>query len=514
LRDLIEFDLSTIPIGSVITSAKISLYAWTSTTTGNGQHSVANGSNSAWVRRITSPWGENTVTWNTAPSTTTANQVIMPMSTSSTQDYLNINVTNMTQDMVNNPSGSFGYYFQLQTETYYRKLNFCSSDWTVASKHPKIEIIYTPPLTSVYYNPINLGNDTSICASDTINYDFSHLNGTFLWQNGSTDSIFSITDSGTYYVRYITCSNIYYDTIVVSKVNINLGADTSLCLGDSLVLNAGVSGAFYLWNNGGILQSIKVKTQGVYWVKVSKKGCESRDTIKVAFNTKPIVNFGKDTILCLGNSLSLNVLNPGATYLWSDSTTNSTLNILQSGIYWVKANLKGCIGRDTIEVNYDSMINSLLGQDTLMCEEEVIILSSVPYSDFSWFDNSNSTTKLINSPGTYWIRVTNTCGVFLDTILISSKDCSCNIYTPNSFTPNGDNINDLFFPVFDCEPERYNFSIFNRWGELIFESDNVYSSWEGTFEGEKVPIGTYEYKIIYKLDNTVKSIMGHVNVLR
>ena len=161
---------------------------------------TANGSNAAWVRRVTSPWQENTVTWNSAPTTTTVNQVTMPMSTSATQNYFNINVTQITQAMVNNPATNYGYHFQLKTESYYRKLNFCSSDWTVPASRPKITIIYTKPTVVSYFkDSINLGNDTTVCDTN-FNLDAGVTSGTYLWSTGDTTQVIKVKSSGVYFV--------------------------------------------------------------------------------------------------------------------------------------------------------------------------------------------------------------------------------------------------------------------------------------------------------------------------
>jgi hypothetical protein len=80
------------------------------------------------------------VTWNTQPQTTTVNQVLIPSTTSSTQNFIDIDVTQLVSDMINNPASSFGFLFKLQTEQYYRKLVFASSDHPVDSLHPKLEV--------------------------------------------------------------------------------------------------------------------------------------------------------------------------------------------------------------------------------------------------------------------------------------------------------------------------------------------------------------------------------------
>lgn len=161
VRALIDFDLSAIPANATITSAKLSLYHNPSSASGNIGHSQTGGSNEAWLQRITSTWAENTVTWNTKPTTTTQNQVTVAASTSNNQDYLNIDVATLVQDMINNPQQSFGFLLQLQTESPLRSLLFASSDYPNAALHPTLEITYQDnnPSTCLSLQPGNTACD-------------------------------------------------------------------------------------------------------------------------------------------------------------------------------------------------------------------------------------------------------------------------------------------------------------------------------------------------------------------
>jgi len=143
VRSLIEFDLSSIPAGSTITTATLSLYG--SAGSEDGNHFGFFGSNKAWIQRITSPWEENSVTWEHQPSSTTTNNISLPGSTSGTQNYANINVKVLVQDMINDPAHSFGFMLKLQNESVYKKLVFASSDHANAGLRPKLVVVYTPP---------------------------------------------------------------------------------------------------------------------------------------------------------------------------------------------------------------------------------------------------------------------------------------------------------------------------------------------------------------------------------
>lgn len=219
-RSVINFDLSSIPAGASINSASLSLYH--NPDSGlipfTGGHSQLSGSNQSVLQRITSAWSESTVDWNTQPTTTSTNQVVLAASSSSTEDYLNIDVTAMVQDMIDNPATSFGFMYQLTDENYYRAMLFASSDHANAALHPKLEINYIavgiddlvdkPKGVSVYPNPA--ANQV------TVSYDLADLSGGFISihnaageeildltpENNKTTQIdVSLLSAGVYFVR-------------------------------------------------------------------------------------------------------------------------------------------------------------------------------------------------------------------------------------------------------------------------------------------------------------------------
>lgn len=140
-RSLLEFDLSSIPSGSIITTAKLSLYH--SYNSSNSGHSSQSGSNEAVLQRITQNWDEQTVTWNNQPSTTNINEVTLGQSTSNNQDYLDIDVTGLVQDMIYDTSNTGGFLLKLKTESHYRSMKFASSDNIDSNLHPMLVVSYT-----------------------------------------------------------------------------------------------------------------------------------------------------------------------------------------------------------------------------------------------------------------------------------------------------------------------------------------------------------------------------------
>ncbi len=166
IRGLLGFDLSAIPSGATIQNANLTLYNNPNAQNGygNGRHSHVSGSNESVLRRVTSSWDENT-TWNNQPSSTSANEVIIPEDTDPYQDYV-LDVKQVVQDMIVDPAAGYGFLLKLQEESYYRIMVFASSDHPNAALHPKLEICYTgnlntnvvsnqPKKLAFYPNPSN-----------------------------------------------------------------------------------------------------------------------------------------------------------------------------------------------------------------------------------------------------------------------------------------------------------------------------------------------------------------------
>ncbi|MCC6401305.1 MAG: DNRLRE domain-containing protein [Flavobacteriales bacterium] len=141
VRGALEFSLIPIPSGATITNARLSLHAYDSPV-GFGQHSDLSGANGAWIRRITTPWNESTVTWNTHPGFTLQNQVAISGTSNPLQDYPVIDVTALVQDMTNDPQNSHGFLIQQQTEQYFRRLNFATREHPDPLRRPTLEVCF------------------------------------------------------------------------------------------------------------------------------------------------------------------------------------------------------------------------------------------------------------------------------------------------------------------------------------------------------------------------------------
>lgn len=144
-RSLVEFDISSIPSYAMITSATLTLYAdsdqWF-------YHSTLSGSNNGWIQRITSAWSEHQVCWNNQPTVSSNNQVSLPASTGYRQNYT-VDVKQLLLDARSANQQALGLMLRLQTEQYYRELNFGSSDHSNPNKRPRFTVTYELPALSL-----------------------------------------------------------------------------------------------------------------------------------------------------------------------------------------------------------------------------------------------------------------------------------------------------------------------------------------------------------------------------
>ena len=191
IRSLIDFDLSSLPIGATVQSAVLTLYNNPNAQNGfaNGQHVHVSGSNESVLQRITSPWTED-VAWSNQPTTSLQNEVTLAEDMNPNQDYV-LDFKNLLQDVIANPTDSFGFLLKLRTETPYRLLAFASSDHPNAALHPKLEICYSNVLTT----NIPTFQNKNVCVypnptSGIINIELKNVNA-----NVSSNSSFVIFDA-------------------------------------------------------------------------------------------------------------------------------------------------------------------------------------------------------------------------------------------------------------------------------------------------------------------------------
>jgi len=273
---------------------------------------------------------------------------------------------------------------------------------------------------------VNLGADDTICSAETKVLNAGNPGCSYQWSvSGQTGQQLTVNTSGTYWVKVTNSSGCFeYDTVnilVLQAPSVNLGSDTIICQGDSIMLDAGNSGATYYWTGGQTGQQITIGASGSYWVKVTGSNmCSSYDTIQITVEPLPLVNLGADTIICQGDSIILNAGNPGAGYLWSTNQITQQIPIMAQGTYWVDViSQNGCIGRDTVDVAVQQYPLVNLGPDTTICQGNVVAFDAGnPGAIFLWSNGHTGQQFSTDTAGTFWVIVSvNNCESF-DTVSV------------------------------------------------------------------------------------------------
>jgi len=233
-----------------------------------------------------------------------------------------------------------------------------------------------------------------------------------------------------------------------------------------------------------------------------KPVCKSRDTlvVQVVDNLQP--NLGSDTSICPGDTLLLKSrVSAQFEHKWNDILGTNSIKITQPGFYKVSVNNNGCEGADSITVGTVGIPYFDLGKDTTYCFpllQYVILGSSMTAKSYLWNSGSSDRFYKAYSPGKYWLTLSNgkNC-TYTDTIDITGACDATTFYLPNAFTPNNDGINEKYVAVGE-NILKFKMMIFNRWGELLFESDDIASGWDGTYDNLPAPLGLYVALCIYE----------------
>ncbi len=399
-------------------------------------------------------------------------------------------------------------------------------------------------------NPIvTITSDTLVCADDnTLLSAYSPTGFNYVWTpnyNISDDSIATpiiSPDVTTNYICITTdalgCSK--KDTVKVTVANNTFAAtaasDNSICIGDTVLLN-GTGGFVYSWtptiNTIGNTTSTPLvfpTTTTTYTLTAYIGTCSDTDTITIEALVRPKANANPDISICYGDSIQFTCTG-GTDYVWSpsiylsDSTiANPYMLATTSQTYIVQVtDDAGCLATADDTVNVIVLINNnaFAGPDALSYNGGIYQMYAAPALTYSWSPGGYLNDSTIQYP--VFSGDTTTTFVLTTTNAIGCKDYDTmrlRVYAPelampNAFSPDGDNINDLFMPIYKGIESLYEFEVFNRWGEKIFETSSITKGWNGTFNDELQPMGTYIYVIKARtmLEEDI-TVSGNVTLVR
>ncbi len=271
---------------------------------------------------------------------------------------------------------------------------------------------------------LNLGSDTSICSGSMIILDPDYSGG-YMWSDGSSTATFEILEEGTYWLSINTPCGITSDTIEVTYLSTSLpvdalGNDTTLCTGESLLLELNIPDASYEWQDGSTDAFFMVDQPGTYSVLVSNECGTAQSEIMIDF-AEPMNIPISEISICDGEIATIDVTTVGAEYLWQDGSTDPVFLTSSSGIYSVTITNPCEILELSIEVleTATTLPSFNLGNDTTLCTGESLLLElNIPDVSYEWQDGSTNAFFMVDQPGTYSVLVSNECGTAQSEIMV------------------------------------------------------------------------------------------------
>jgi gliding motility-associated-like protein len=404
---------------------------------------------------------------------------------------------------------------------------------------------------------VSAGADQALCAGESTSANAAGAL-TYTWNNGITDgSTFTPGATTTYTVTGTSadgCVSTDQMQVVVNPIpTVSAGNDITICPGVSITLT-GSGASTYSWDNGVVDGVPFIPASGTVTYTVTgttTDGCENSDAMNVLLTPLDPVTFAPD--ITLGCSpLVVNFSNTTANALdcvWSfgDGTTQNSCGTVTNTFEDY-----GCYAISLTVTFANGCVNTLT-QPNLVCVEAPPMASFIAVPavinqydsqtsflnttigavSYVWnFDDGSPTTTDVNPShdysgmplGNYEVMLiaTSPSGCIDTTTSIIQIKEDLLFYIPNCFTPDEDEHNQFFQPIFTSgfDPFDFNLFIYNRWGQLIFESHDATIGWDGSYgvntEVSVVQDGIYTWKIEFKTSDTDerKVVVGHVNVIR
>ena len=260
---------------------------------------------------------------------------------------------------------------------------------------------------------IGFGDNQASCGGGNVILDAGNAGSIYSWNTGETSQTIEVSTAGTYSVEVTNSFNcVETDTVYVgfyANLTIDLGPDRTVCSGNPVVLNAGISGATYLWSTGETTQEIIVYGDGNYSVTVTNSyGCNATDDINVTLVPPPVVDLGPDQVLNAGDVIRLDA-GSHFFYIWDDGSRNRYLDVDKPGLYAVRVfDMNGCSAMDMVNITSAAgTVPDVTLNDTIICRDESVELYAGNDFLFNW-DVDGLSSRVVVSPDsttTYNLRV-------------------------------------------------------------------------------------------------------------
>ena len=383
--------------------------------------------------------------------------------------------------------------------------------------------------------------------------DTTTATGTIL---GTGDLLTVSPEETTYYtarLQYTACNGDYFDIINTCHVTVNnarpellvTASQDTICPEQEVTISAiSDSVVHYEWNTGDTVASFTLipETYATTYICTTTypNGCTRTDstTVYAAAVLEPPTFTVEPAEVCAGTRSTIAPTLPYAHYHWSNGSTSPsiTVNPPQTTQYSLTVSDDiGCTAEGETELIVHPMPTAsfMPEQYLTFLDDGAANVHFINYSsgaeNYRWdfgdpMSASNNSTEIspdhvYTSPGIYriWLYVTSDFGCADSTVHEVSIQNPFYFYVPNAFSPDGDGINEVWRPIgTGVKEDDYECSVYDRWGRLVFHTNSLYQSWDGTDKGGKpLPVGSYIYSIrTYTMDLVPKEFLGTVTILK
>jgi len=418
------------------------------------------------------------------------------------------------------------------------------------------------PLTIQTYD-VNVGlstlmdfpGDSLVCFNEGIFFTFRPFNPTssYSWtlnnqQDWATDRYIGILfNAGGNYTLSVTETNFgcvgpgsnVANISVLGPPNVSIQGPILACEGSTRTYSVPLEeSTFYSWSAIGanVLDTLNNQvtigfpTPGTATISINALNIcgEISNTRQVIVRALPEVNAGNDTLICVGQEVILSTpTGTGYNFFWSELGESVFNNSQTIGVtpdstitYEIRVTSSGtlaCERRDTItvEVGYPQLIEP---KDTLICQGDEVVLKSELIGDSYFWNTGNSDQAIFaQDSGWYYVYIYNDTLICptIDSIMLKIEPCYIPFEVPNVFTPNGDGINDTFIAKTTFDYEEFFIEIYNRWGRIVYESNNPFFEWDGgTKNGDFCPAGVYFFIAKHKHFENSDEQKGTITLIR
>jgi gliding motility-associated-like protein len=378
--------------------------------------------------------------------------------------------------------------------------------------------------------------------SSTYSQSFS-VPDTFLFRMRGSEGV-NITKPGCGVV-----SNVLKVEVDGIPTNVKISNNSPICSGDDLTFIA-EGGASYTWSGpNGFYDDIatphifhsSLNDSGTYYAQIKTYGgCVATDSTHVIMKGVPDIIAGPDTSICKGNSVKLNCTR-GASYSWTPAEGLSSVSIPDpvatpqvSTKYTVKvSDGNGCSNTGTVDIKLlnSIVVKAIISGSNFVCRPVDTVsffnesIGEIAKSQWN-FGNGKSSALFNPLPINYTVAdnitdysirlaVTDSAGCSDTVFHVMKVENNCYIAVPTAFTPNGDGLNDYLYPLNAYKATDLTFRVFNRLGQLVFQTNDWTKKWDGTVKGEPQPLGVYVWMLLYTDANKKEvSLKGSTLLIR